>query len=362
MASAAAEGGNPRIGPARVLRAAGLAFVVAVSLLATGQPVLAAGPTAVELGTTTLSAGPTTVRLGTAAPFAVLAGTPAVTNTGPTIITGDLGIDPWPTVAGFPSGTVNGTIHRADVIAHQAQSDLVTAYTDAAGRPATAVHGALGGLTLVAGVYNAGGVTLDLTGSLTLDGQHDPNAVWIFQATSDLVTAPSSSVQLVNGANACNVFWQVAGSATLGAESTFVGSVLALTSIIVNTHATVNGRALARNGEVTLADDTIARSECAAPVQVTLAAAGGPIPPSQSAAPDTGRSSETLPVIPALALLFIVLAIILGEADLRPRDADTGARRRGAPVQPAAGGTVAVRLTADRGRVSTSSLNRSGRA
>ena len=316
---------NRRIGPERVLRAAGLVFVLAVSLLATGQPALAAGPAAAELGTTTLAVGPTAVGLGTAAPFAVLAGTPAVTNTGPTIITGDLGIDPWPTVTGFPSGTVNGTIHRADVIAHQAQSDLVTAYTDAAGRPVTAIHGALGGLTLVGGVYNAGGATLDLTGSLTLDGQNDPNAVWIFQATSDLVTAASSSVQLVNGADACNVFWQVAGSATLGADSTFVGTVLALTSITVNTHATVYGRALARTGEVTLADDLITRSGCAGPVQVTLAAAGGPIPPTQSAAPDTVRSSETLPVIPALALLFVVLAVILGEADLRPRDADTGA-------------------------------------
>ncbi len=319
---------NTRIGPARVLRAAGLVFVLAVSLLATGQAALAAGPTAAELGATRQSAGPTTVGLGTAALFAVLAGTPAVTNTGPSIITGDLGIDPWPTVTGFPSGTVNGAIHRADVIAQQAKNDLVTAYADAAGRPATALHRALGGLTLVGGVYNAGGVTLDLTGSLTLDGQNDPNAVWIFQATSDLVTAASSSVQLVNGANACNVFWQVAGSATLGSDSTFVGTVLALTSIIVNTHATVSGRALARNGEVTLADDTITRSTCAAPVPVTLAAAGGPIPPTRSAAPEAVRNPETLPVIPALALLFVVLAVILGEADLRRQGADAGAERR----------------------------------
>jgi hypothetical protein len=203
------------------------------------------------------AAGPSPVGLGTAAPFTVLAGTPAVTNSGATTITGNLGISPAGAVSGFPPGTVNGTIHKADAVALKAKNDLTTAYTDAAGRPVTATHGALGGLTLVAGVYNAGGVVLDLTGTLTLDGQNDPNSVWVFQATSALVTASSSAVTLINGASPCNVFWQITSSATLGSGSTFVGTIMALASITMADSVTVNGRALARNGNVTLINDTI---------------------------------------------------------------------------------------------------------
>ena len=122
-----------RLGTSRVLRTACMAFTLAVSLLATGPPVLATDPAAIDLGAAARPAGLTAVSLGTASGFAVLAGTPAIANTGPTIISGDLGIDPSPTVAGFPSGTVIGTIHRADAIAQRAQNDLVAAYTDAAG-------------------------------------------------------------------------------------------------------------------------------------------------------------------------------------------------------------------------------------
>ena len=243
---------NSRIHRARPLVAPGLAVALAIGALA--------------FGLTTFAAGPAPVGLGTSAPFAVLAGTPAVTNTGPTTITGDLGIAPAAAVTGFPPGTVNGTIHAADAVVLQAQSDLLIAYTDAAGRtPATTVAGGtLGGKTLVAGVYTAGGATLGLTGTLTLDGQNDPNAVWIFQATSDLVTASSSTVRFINGAQSCNVFWQVTSSATLGSGSTFAGTILALTSITLNSGVTLNGRALARNGEVTLINDTITRATCSA--------------------------------------------------------------------------------------------------
>jgi len=243
---------NNRIHRARPLVAPGLAVALAIGALA--------------FGLTAFAAGPAPVGLGTAAPFAVLAGTPAVTNTGPTTITGDLGISPAAAVTGFPPGTVNGTIHAADAVALQAKSDLVIAYNDAAGRtPATAVAGGtLGGKTLVAGVYTAGGTTLGLTGTLTLDGQNDPNAVWIFQATSDLVTASSSTVRFINGAQSCNVFWQVTSSATLGSGSTFAGTILALTSITLNSGVTLNGRALARNGEVTLINDTITPATCSA--------------------------------------------------------------------------------------------------
>jgi hypothetical protein len=129
----------------------------------------------------TASAATPTVGLGTAASFSILAGTPAITNTGATTVNRDVGIHPAASVTGFPPRIVGGTIHAGDAVSRQAKSDLTTAYLDAASGPLTATHGALGALTLVGGVYNAGGVRLDLTGMLTLDGQNDPNSVWIFQ-------------------------------------------------------------------------------------------------------------------------------------------------------------------------------------
>ena len=235
---------------ARRLLPAGAVAILAVGMLAGGSPVLAAGQVPVGLGS--------------AATFAVLAGAPAVTNSGSTVIGGDLGVHPANRVTGFPPGLVNGETQRGDASAQQAKVDLVAAYDDAAGRtPAVVVaDGVLGGLTLVAGVYNAGGVTLGLAGRLTLDGQGDPNAVWIFQATSDLVTAASSSVALINGGQACNVFWQVTGSATLGADSQFAGNILALTSITLRSRVALSGRALARNGSVSLMNDAIAYPTC----------------------------------------------------------------------------------------------------
>ena len=217
------------------------ALLAAAMVVTLGIGMLAAGSTA-------LAAGPVTVGLGTAAPFAVLAGTPAVTNTGASTISGDVGIAPALAVTGFPPGTISGATHKGDAVAIQAKSDLATAYTDAARRSATATHATLGGLTLVGGVYNAGGATLGLTGTLTLDGQNDPSAVWIFQATSDLVTASSSTVRVINGGSACNVFWQVTSSATLGSGSTFVGTIMALSSITMANGVTVDGRALAQIG------------------------------------------------------------------------------------------------------------------
>jgi hypothetical protein len=113
-------------------------------------------------------------------------------------------------------------------------------------------------------VYNSAAGTLGLTGTLTLDAQGDANAVFIFQAASTLITAPASTVRLINGAQACKVFWQVGSSATLDTTTTFVGNILALTSITANTGATVNGRLLARNGAVTLDTNTITRANCTA--------------------------------------------------------------------------------------------------
>ena len=202
------------------------------------------------------------VGLGTAGAFAVLAGE-TITNTGPTTITGDVGLHPGSAVTGFASVTLNGSQHVADGVALQAKNDLVTAYNDAAGRtPATTVATELGGQSLKAGVYNSTAGTFGVTGTLTLDAEGDSHAVFIFQAASTLITAPASGVSLVNGAQACNVYWQVGSSATLDTTTSFKGTILALTSIALKTGATLEGRALARNGEVTLDSNVITRPAC----------------------------------------------------------------------------------------------------
>ncbi len=226
------------------------------------------------LAASVTSAAAAPVGLGTAESFAVLAGA-GVTNTGPTQITGDLGTCPTPAITGFPPGTVTGTIHAADAVACQAQSDLVIAYDDAAGRAPTTTYAGptdLGGMTLLPGVYNSP-TSLAITGTLTLDGMGDPDSVFIFQAGSTLITAPNSTVSLINGAQACNVFWQVGSSATLGVDSTFVGTILALTSISANTNANVQGRLLARNGAVTLDSNVITRPVCAPTTTTTTTVA-----------------------------------------------------------------------------------------
>lgn len=206
-----------------------------------------------------------TVGLGTASSYAVLAGS-AVTNTGPTVLSGDLGVSPGSAVTGFPPGLVtNGTTHVADAPALQAKDDLTTAYNDAAGRSTTTdVTGVdLGGQTLVSGVYeDTSG--MQLTGTVTLDAQGDPDAVFIFKAGSTLVTASAASVQLINGASPCRVFWQVGSSATLGTGTQFAGTVMALTSATLQTGADVEGRVLARNGAVTLDTNDITAPDCTA--------------------------------------------------------------------------------------------------
>jgi hypothetical protein len=212
----------------------------------------------------TAQAGPPPVLLRTADSFALLAGS-TITNEGPTVINGDLGLHPGTDVTGFPPGTVNGAQHKTDAVALQAKTDLTTAYQDAAGRPFSATSPPdVGGRTLTAGVYRTGSVpSLGLTGNLTLDAQGDPRAVFIFQIESTLTTASASSVSLINGAQACNVYWQVGSSATLGTTTAFKGNILALTSISVNNGVVVEGRLFARNAAVTLINDTVTRSQCA---------------------------------------------------------------------------------------------------
>lgn len=224
------------------------------SILAVGLSVGLALITAMTVFAVTQSrahAAPAPVDLGTATSFSVLGGS-TVTNTGPSVIAQDLGVSPGSSVTGFPPGTVLGVIHAADAVAAQAQLDLTAAYNDAAGRlPATAIPANIGGLTLTPGVYTASSA-LGLTGTVTLDGQGDVNSVFIIKVPSALTTASASVVNLTNGAQACNVFWQIGSSATLGTGSAFAGNILALTSITVTTGVSVNGRALARNGAVTL--------------------------------------------------------------------------------------------------------------
>jgi LPXTG-motif cell wall-anchored protein len=204
------------------------------------------------------------VGLGTTSNFAVLAGS-TVTNTGPTTISGsaggDVGLSPGTSFTGSASVTMSGVQHIADSVAVDAKSALVTAYNDAAGRtPVTSVATELGGTTLTPGVYGNG--TLGLTGTLTLDAQGDPNAVFIFQAASTLITASNSSVNMINGTQACNVYWTVGSSATFGTTTSFVGHVMAMESITANTGATFIGQLLARNAAVTLDTNTITNNNC----------------------------------------------------------------------------------------------------
>jgi hypothetical protein len=202
-----------------------------------------------------------TVNLGTVDSFSVLGGQ-TVTNTGPSTLDGDLGVSPGDAITGFPPGTVGGATYKGNAKADQAQSDLTTAYNDADGRPKNAtVPVDLVGQTLVGGVYESTGA-LELSGELTLDGEDNPDSVWIFKSSSTLITASNSSVNLTNGADACNVFWQVDSSATIGTGSDFVGTIMALASITVETGATVEGRALARNGAVTLDTNVFQSADC----------------------------------------------------------------------------------------------------
>ena len=227
------------------------------------------------VATRTAGAVEAAVGLGTADSFGVLAGA-GVTNTGDSIINGDLGTCPTPAITGFPPGVVNGTTHANDAVACGAQADLTIAYNDAAGRAPTTTYGGptdLAGQTLVGGVYKSPSSFAN-AGTLTLDGQANPDTVFIFQAGSTVITSPNSHVTLVNGAQACNVFWQVGSSATLGVSSTFVGTVLALTSITANTDSVIAGRLLARNGAVTLDANVVTAPHCAAPPTTTTTTPG----------------------------------------------------------------------------------------
>jgi ice-binding like protein len=230
--------------------------------------------------------------MGAAASFSVLGGS-TVTNTGPTIVTGDLGVSPGSAVTGFPPGIVTGgSIHAADALAAQAQIDATTAYNNLAGQACTTTFGVptdLGGMTLLPGVYCFAS-SAAVTGTLTLNANGNPNAVFIFKTGSTFVTASGALVTVINGGSNCNVFWQVGSSATLGTTSTVPGTIIALTSITLTTGARLNGRAIARNGAVTLDSNNV--GGCAA----------GVIPPGGAA-----QGGATLDSF-GLAILMVLLA------------------------------------------------------
>ena len=238
------------------------------------------------------NATPTPVGLGSLSTFAVLAGS-TVTNTGPSVVGGDLGLSPGTSVTGFPPGTVNnGTQHVTDAVAAQAEADLTTAYNAAAAEsPTSPITADLAGQTLTAGTYNNAS-SIGLSGALTLNGAGNANSIFVFQAGSTLTTGPGSSVVLENGAQACNVFWQVGSSATLDTTTNFVGTIMAYASISLNNGVTVKGRALASTGAVTLINDTFTVPTCATSTSTTATTQGTSKANAKTASPN-GTSTGT---------------------------------------------------------------------
>ncbi|MDQ4040059.1 MAG: ice-binding family protein, partial [Actinomycetota bacterium] len=228
----------------------------------------------------------------TALSFAVLAGS-TVNNTGASVVTGDLGgASAANPIIGFPPGILHGDKHGADAVAFQAQTDLTTAYFDAANRTADMELPAdLGGMTLVPGVYSQAR-DLALTGTVTLDGRDDPKALFIFQVGATFSSAPDSKVSLINGARACNVFWQVTTSADLGTNTAFAGTILSAGSASLETGTTVDGRVLARRGEIKLDLSDITLPSCdETPTDSPFAKIGQP-PSDSSADPSVPGSSS----------------------------------------------------------------------
>ncbi|HUF97784.1 MAG TPA: ice-binding family protein [Ilumatobacter sp.] len=239
-----------------------------------------------------------TVELATSADYSVLAAT-TVTNTNPSVIGQSVGLSPGTSITGFPPGIVlpPATIQAANAVTLQAQSDLTIAYDDAAGRDVEFSHPNpdLVGQTLLPGVHAATAMApLALSGQLVLDGQNNPDAVFIFQTDSTLITSTGSTIALINGASECNVFWQVGSSATLGSGSFFVGTILALTSITVESSVVVHGRALARNGAVTLDNNVFTQPSCEPATDLVPTATA---PATTTTVPAT-TPATTVPLVP----------------------------------------------------------------
>ena len=220
-----------------------------------------------SVGTAAPAWAATTVPLGVAETYSVLAGSAVIDvppPVGPSTINSDLGVWPGNSLVGAP--VVTGATHLGDAPAMQAQAALTTAYGAAAAEPTTGtISTDLGGQTLVAGAYRSP-AAMALTGTLTLDAQNDPDAVFIFQAGANLTAAPDSRVTLIHGAQPCHVFWQVPTVATVNTRSRFVGTIMAQQSITLGEDVFVAGRVLARTGAVTLHHDNIFQPFCARPI------------------------------------------------------------------------------------------------
>lgn len=264
------------------------------------------------------------VDLRTVDNFAVLAGSAITGGAGTDAITGNVGLSPtggtaitlltcaevtgtiYDTNGGYTGGGAASTacLQTDTGILTTAKNDLVTAYNDAAGRTTTSTVGTeLGGTTLTDGTYDSAAGTFGITGTVTLDGQGNPNAVFIFKMASTLITAPSSRVVLTNSAQACNVYWQVGSSATLDTNSIFVGNLLALTSITDAGSSNVNGRLLARNGAVDLENTTITKSSCLA------GTTGGPSLTDSGSSGSSGSGGSGTAVCPTITNFIAPIVI-----------------------------------------------------
>jgi len=311
----------------------------------------------------------TTLNLGSAASYAVVAGS-TITNTGASVITGSVGLFPGTVISGFPPGTVSGATNAANAASLSAQSASTAAYLVAAGDTPTAsvAGGILGGTTLTPGVYHA--PTMSLTGALTLNGGGDSSAVFIIQSDSTLITASNSSVVLEGHAQACNVFWQVGSSATLGTATTFMGTILALTSVALNTGASVVGRVMAQTGAVTLDDNAITLPSigtvCATPPATTTTTVPATTTTTVPATTTTTIPATTTTTVPATTATTKVAGTILPVGAPGTGEGGTGGSGSsllgligfGAFGVAAAAASVAVRSRHQRGRDSSSGLTR----
>ena len=245
--------------------------------------------------------------LGTAASFAILAGS-GISDDGTSNVSGNVGLSPstGAAITGLTCDEVGGTIYDTDGgytggggvgtsclttdagLLTTAKNDLTTAYNNAAGQTPTTIATELAGSPITAGTYDSAAGTFGITGTLTLDGENDPNAVFIFQTGTTLITASDSNVSLINGAQACNVFWQVGSAATLGTNSSLSGTILASQSISLSAGATVDGRLLASTGAVTLLGNTITASTCDVSTSTPVPETSTPTPVNTSTAvPDS---------------------------------------------------------------------------
>ena len=243
----------------KLLSTIGIVSILSVAIIAgckKSDPVIT-NPIVIPVQTVTMPA----VSLLGASNYAVLAGS-AVTSTGATNLTGDLGLSPGTSIGGFPPGILTGTQHINDVSSNQAKIDLTAAYNDAAGRTSTDIvtlSGNIGGLTLTPGLYKSTSSLAVSSGDLTFNAKGNASAVFIIQIASTLTTTSGRKVILSGGAMASNIFWQVGSSATFGTTTVFKGTVLAMQSITFNTGATLDGKALARIGGITMAGNTIVK-------------------------------------------------------------------------------------------------------